>query len=619
MWWCGAGLLFLWALTGCATRPGKVPPPGAVPWGFKYRPTTPQDAPDTAAARKQAQQARGTREDARAPVSSAGSEEERPALNPPRALAPPPRVLLAANDAEAGTPAPAEQGALAPYLEFIRYNEERLKRSDISAEEKQRVQPALRELHQWALRQREAELRRRMPVEVYLELKHAREQREREEARRQAAIDAKLDEFFDWAERRWAEAAQERVRLVAPRHLLTEHPLRTQSLDALTNAVLDWALTHTQDQDFVRKNPTEVALYLLARNSALATAIELGRMAPPHLDYTPLPDTSIPPEELVIELLAGFTPGIGEVTDATGLVLGYSITGRKLEPEERLLYGVAVLLPFVSGQTLAGAAMVERAALVTGRSLDEVRVLQRLATHLKPEEASQISTLMRQVSRGGKLSEEDIAFLRRVAAGLEKPLTEVAGTLRRGGKVALVGSRLGEAGVRLEPGSAEHMAAAWVDYQFRHPGKYPHFRFAIDEDWRKKYELILKNKEAGGELEQAVLKARNQEKNRALMMPPPGSEAQGFIPDAVPRNPTPGDLVWGQPYDFLEVKGRKELALAGNLKAMLEYVGQYGGYIELWVRSPKHPNGATKLTRPLLFRLDKLKKSGQAELLSSPP
>jgi hypothetical protein len=103
------------------------------------------------------------------------------------------------------------------------------------------------------------------------------------------------------------------------------------------------------------------------------------------------------------------------------------------------------------------------------------------------------------------------------------------------------------------------------------------------------------------------------------MMPQLGSEAQGFIPDAVPGSPTPGELVWGQPYNFLEVKGRKELALTGNLKAMLEYVEQYGGYIELWVRSPKHPNGATKLTDPLLFRLDNLKRKGCAALQTFPP
>ena len=477
----------------------------------------------------------------------------------------------------------------------------------------------LEQLREWVSQQDEAVLRRRMPIEVYVDLKQAQEQREREAAQRQAAIDAKLEEFFDWSEHRWAEAAQERVRLVAPRHLLTEHPLRTQSLDALAGAVLDWALTHTQDEDFPRKNPTEVALYLLARRSALATAIELGRMAPPHLDYTPLPDKSIPPEELAVELLGGMLPGIGELTDAGGLVLGYSVTGRELDSTERLLCGVAVLLPFVSGQVLSGAERVERAALVTGRSLEEVRVLQRIATHLRPEEAAQVSGLMRQLSHGGKLGEQDVAFLRRVAAGLEKPLAEAADVLRRGGKVPLVGSRLGEAGIRLQPGTAEHMTAAWVDYQFRHPDTYSRFRFAIDGDWRQKYELILKNKEAGGEFEQLVLKASGQEKNRALMMPPPGTDAVGFIPDGVLGSATPGELVWGQPYRFVEAKGRKELSLTGNLKAMLEYVEKYGGSIELWVRSPKHSSGATALTEPLRRSLRKLGQDGKATVRVFPP
>ncbi len=124
--------------------------------------------------------------------------------------------------------------------------------------------------------------------------------------------------------------------------------------------------------------------------------------------------------------------------------------------------------------------------------------------------------LVRQAARGRRLTEEEIALLKRLAAELEEPLLAAANALRRGDKVPLVGSRLGEAGVRLEPGSAEHMAAAWVDYQFRHPGKYSSFRYAIDEDWRGKYELILKNKEAGGEFEQAVLKARGQEKNTGV-------------------------------------------------------------------------------------------------------
>src|SRR5690606_10309791 len=98
---------------------------GCEPPGFKYRPTTPQDAPDSAKARKQAQQARDAREGARASAPS----DSGMAVGPPR-------ILLAASDAEGATPSPTGEDALAPYLEFIHYNEERLKRSDISQEEK---------------------------------------------------------------------------------------------------------------------------------------------------------------------------------------------------------------------------------------------------------------------------------------------------------------------------------------------------------------------------------------------------------------------------------------------------------------------------------------------------
>jgi hypothetical protein len=382
--------------------------------------------------------------------------------------------------------------------------------------------------------------------------------------------------------------------------------------------VLDWAFTHSQDPDLLRKSPSEVALYLLARNSALATTVELGRFAPPHLDYTPPKDDRPPPEELAIELLAGFLPIVGEATDAAGFFVGYSITGRELNEDERLLCGVAMLLPLIPGRAPASVDLVEHLARSTGRSLDEIRVLQRVALHLRPEDATQIDALMRHVSKGGTLSQEDVTFLRRVAAGLERPLLEAAQTLRKGGKVPLVGSRLGGVGLKLEPGTAEHMAAAWVDYQFRHPSKFPRFRFDVDDTWRKQYQSILKNKEAGGDFELDVLKATRQEKNRALMMPPPGSTAQGFIPDSVPRNPTPGELVWGQPYHFIEAKGRKELSLTGNLKAMLLYVRQHGGHVELWIRSARHPDGASRLTEPLQDMIDELAQGGKVSLRRIP-
>ncbi len=77
------------------------------------------------------------------------------------------------------------------------------------------------------------------------------------------------------------------------------------------------------------------------------------------------------------------------------------------------------------------------------------------------------------------------------------------------------------------------------------------------------------------------------------------------------RNPTPGELVWGRPYHFIEAKARKDLALTGNLEAMLAYVRTYGGHLELWIRSSKHPDGPTRLTQPLQELVETLAQSGR--------
>ncbi len=128
----------------------------------------------------------------------------------------------------------------------------------------------------------------------------------------------------------------------------------------------------------------------------------------------------------------------------------------------------------------------------------------------------------------------------------------------------------------------------------------------------------LENKGKGSAFEQAILQKLGHEKNTALMMPPPGSKAQGFIPDAVPANPNPGELVWGQPYLFVEAKARAELSLTGNVKAMIDYVRVHGGQLELWIRSAKHPEGPTRLTRPLADAIKALAVDGKARLKDYP-
>ncbi len=51
---------------------------------------------------------------------------------------------------------------------------------------------------------------------------------------------------------------------------------------------------------------------------------------------------------------------------------------------------------------------------------------------------------------------------------------------------------------------------------------------------------------------------------------------------------------------------------------MLDYVDEYGGYVELWIRSSKHPGGATKLTDPLVKRIAGLRDRGRAEIRPFP-
>ncbi|WP_257461603.1 pre-toxin TG domain-containing protein [Archangium lipolyticum] len=435
-----------------------------------------------------------------------------------------------------------------------------------------------------------------------------------EEAAHWKAVEARLEEYLQWG-MLLMETHASHLRRIAPGHLLTEHPLREKSLDALVRATLAWAYSHTQDPDFLRRSPSEVALYLLASRSSLATAIELGKQAPPHLDYSPPPADSYTQEELVAELAIGLTPVVGDVSDLAAALSGQSITGHPLSDTERLIHVLGVVLPFANGKLLkeGGETALERVALVTGRSLHEVRVLSRVASQLSAQDVKEIERILqRAADRGGTLADEELAFLRKVAGKLEKPLDEATAALRRGQKPPLLGARALPTGARMLPGSAEHLAQCWVDYQFRHPLKYRRFSYAVDPEWERLYRSILANKPAGSAFEDSILKAASFEKNTALMLPPPGSQAVGFIPDSVRGNP--GELLWGQPYHFVEAKGRQELALTGNLKAMIDYVSKYGGHIELWIRSAGHPAGKTRLTNPLQQDLRALIQDGRAAI-----
>ncbi|HSP80816.1 MAG TPA: pre-toxin TG domain-containing protein, partial [Myxococcaceae bacterium] len=202
------------------------------------------------------------------------------------------------------------------------------------------------------------------------------------------AVERKLAEYDAWGQRLLEEQVAPPHR-VAPGYLVTESPFREQAIRALINATHQWAWTHTDDPDFWRRSPAEVALYLLASRAWLATALEGSHYAPVHLDYNPDFDPEVYTlEELLLELGVGLVPGAGEVDDLRAALTGVSLTGKHLTNGERVVVGAAVLVPLVGGALLSkGPEAVERVALLTGRGVEEVRVLARVASYLSPEEA----------------------------------------------------------------------------------------------------------------------------------------------------------------------------------------------------------------------------------------
>ena len=412
----------------------------------------------------------------------------------------------ARDDGGGGTTGGAELGR---FMAFVRERQAALRGPRVPEAERRAGEAALLELMAWLHGRSEEQLAREEPDEVYLRFKVARVQQGREDAVRDAAVERKLEEYWQWARARSRLLAGRHFRKAGREWLVTENPVYEEAQDALTSAVLGWAYAHTQDPDYLRKSPQEVAVYLLARRGALATALALGNAAPPHLDFVPEPVETVAAAEVLLEVAVGLVPLVGE-----------------------------------------------------------------------------------------------------------GPLAEVARAVKAGAHVPLVGSRATAEGARLVPGSPEHLAQAWVDYQFRHPGKHPRFSYAPDSRWERMYRTVLENKGHGGAFEQEVLKAHGYEKNSAMMLPPPGSADQGFVPDSVVGNPE--ELVWGRPYRFVEVKGRAEMSLTGNLKAMLTYVETYGGHLEVWFRSAQHQQGQTKLSKALGERFQVLVDEGQAQVKSHP-
>ncbi|QRO00622.1 hypothetical protein JRI60_17090 [Archangium violaceum] len=144
-------------------------------------------------------------------------------------------------------------------------------------------------------------------------------------------------------------------------------------------------------------------------------------------------------------------PVIGEIVLLGEAVTEYSIFGDKLSAGERVIAGLAALLPVAAGILAKGVsrtgANVAKVAAKLGRSEEEVIALLR-AAEKQSAEAANVERWQATLKAGGKLTAEEVARLQRIlrqveadnrvfrAAEQELGLSRI---LRRGGKVESTG------------------------------------------------------------------------------------------------------------------------------------------------------------------------------------
>jgi len=252
---------------------------------------------------------------------------------------------------------------------------------------------------------------------------------------RKEAISKKQDEYLEWAKRH-REAASVEFRAPTPAYLLTEHPYKRIGMNALADAVQSWAFNNTDDPEFLFLTPSELADRLLKEDPGLQNIVALGKAARPSVEYFPEMDrTRSTLGELATETVVGLLPIIGEVADVSDAVTGVSITGHTLSTGDRVLAGIAALIPFVPGSALRSAKnlpeLISSLAVATRRSTDEIEAIFRIADHLDASDVKELDRIMTLVGEGRRLTASDLDILDGVARRLKEPLEEVASAARK--------------------------------------------------------------------------------------------------------------------------------------------------------------------------------------------
>jgi hypothetical protein len=245
------------------------------------------------------------------------------------------------------------------------------------------------------------------------------------------------------------------------------------------------------------------------------------------------------------------------------------------------------------------AAFIEATAKRLGRSPAEVGRFLRLANQMGGDAETLARAIADSMNNGKPVSRELRAQLDEMLNRLRNPKKAVDRDLGAEANKQYVDPITGKP---LEPGTPEHRAQRWAEYQQRE-GLTPEEAAAAKAKWDAQYDVAIENQKVGGKAENAALTKADAPKNNTPLVDP-AHPSEAFIPDGIKNKPA--KLEYGKPYDFVEVKYWDYLSQTGNVIKMIEYIQKFGGSLELWLRGGDE---ATELSEPLRKTINDLNRA----------
>ena len=307
----------------------------------------------------------------------------------------------------------------------------------------------LRQLNQWVQdHHQQQEFLDSEPSVVYEQISHgvityevfSQIERERRAPQDEASRQRKINEYWDLAHQLWGY----RSRTIRSIEIPSEHRaviIQASSafqevLNDLAGQLIDWGYGNYFMAGFTVSDPIEV-LAEIADRPRNRLALALAQTQPVETESVPIPEERREWWQTGLELLIGFIPIIGDISDIAQAFSGVDIWGGRLGTGGRTLMMLGALIPLVPGRALRGPRDATELAMdlaqQTGRHAGEIMPIIRAAESFRRQDVELIENAVQAIRQGQQL---DAAHVRQIEEVLERVghdlRRSLPGAVRRG-------------------------------------------------------------------------------------------------------------------------------------------------------------------------------------------